>query len=850
MRAARYTARPPGAAILTPILLAACTSTPSAVPPPPPPDLRAPIPPGSVGAGVIDDPALLIGGLGAEGQLGDLLLVNDRARFIIQGDRIGSSYVSIGGTLLDADIVRPDGEPDVDLVEDGFVMPGFGRLLQPTSIELLSNGSDGTAVVRVTGVDVPMPYFLGALESPTLIREQGLEVVTDYRLRPDTPLLEVVTTVTATRQVNSLALGDALIGTVERAHQWTSELGLVGDEGDKAVTGFIGLENDGAVAMLAREDAMLSGSSIAGLLTDTLKMTVGFDETTSLAPGESHTWTRHWGVGPDLAALTDARTSSGQQVAGVISTADGPVAGARVHVHADGAPYTIAVTADDGSYAANAPAGATVTTLVDGRGVGRFTDLSGGVHDYAPFAHPTLQAQALASHTTPGIVRPYAQGYGTSTTDTLASPARLTISVADGQPFTVRLGPADEPHDPSLLPRPDGLAAAGWSRGGELELLAEPGTYTLVVSRGPRFELHTEELTLTAGDQSRAVELAPAFTHPGYLWADPHAHGTPSHDGLITMEDRLLVHAAAGVQLHVGSDHDRIADYRPLLTAMGLDGTLQSIVADEVSPLQRGHLNAYPLVPDVEAPNHGALPWWTSIPESTQALVDAVRDHHGDLILQANHPMDSGIGDAAGWQPGFVQRPDYWVDDLDAMEVLNEGAHELYFPVWLDLISRGQPVVPVGVSDSHAHFQGPAGVNGTWIGLDQAVGEVTDAALIAAYRQGNVHVGRGVFLDLSPAPGQTLPSPVTLTASAKSASYARVDRLHLYRDGVIVDTIEGTHASFTLEPDQDAVYVVVAEGDDPMEPLTTFTPWATSNAYRVDVGGDGWTPPLPPIVGP
>jgi hypothetical protein len=829
--------------------LLACRPTPPA---PTPIDLSSPLQPGEVRAGVIDAPEQLIGGIAAEGRLGDLLIENERVRFVIQGVREGSSYIGAGGHVLDADIVRPAGEAGHDVLEDGFTMPGFGRILAPRTVEVIDDGRDGLARIRTTGEDVPLPYFVGALESETLLRAQGLTVVTDFVLRPDTLLLEVTTTITASIPANNVTLGDGLIGARERAQPYTSGLGLLTDSGDKDVAAFIGLHNDVAVALLGPADTTLAGSAAAGLLPDSLQLQFGFDETVDLAAGESHTWTRWWGVGRDLAALTDARLVGTpiETVEGVLSTAAGPVAGARVHVVGPGGPMTVAFTDAEGRYRADVPAGTATTLLADGRGTGRFTDLDDQHVPYAPFSHPDLQAASLASIDAAASGPPYARGLGAGTVDGLVDPGTVRVTVADGQPFTVRIGtPVDEPDDLLLGPLPDDLAAAGWSRGGPLELAVPPGTHPIVVHRGPRFEAHTATIEVVAGETVPVdATLAPAFAHDGYLWADPHAHATPSHDGLITMEDRLLVHAAAGVQLHVGSDHDRVADYRPLVAALGLDGVLQSIVADEVSPLQRGHLNAYPLEPDVTARNHGAVDWWSTIPDSTQQLIDRVRDRHGDIIVQANHPLDSGIGDAAGWQPGRVQRADYWVDDLDAMEVLNEGATTGYFDVWMDLVTRGHRTVPVGVSDAHAHFQGPAGVNGTWVGLDAAVGSVTDDALVAAFRAGDVHVGRGVFLALSERPGQTFTDAATLEVTARTASYATVDRLHLYRDGVIETTVEGASATFTLAPDADAVYVVVAEGDQPMLPLTELTPWATTNAYRVDVGGDGWTAPLPPLT--
>ncbi|MBT3220900.1 MAG: hypothetical protein HN348_17590, partial [Proteobacteria bacterium] len=162
--------------------------------------------------------------------------------------------------------------------------------------------------------------------------------------------------------------------------------------------------------------------------------------------------------------------------------------------------------------------------------------------------------------------------------------------------------------DNTLVPkRPNGLAAAGWSRDGELELLLEPGNYDIHLHCGMRFEIYSTNLDVAA-DTENLVEAAleEAYSHDGYLLGDPHSHASPSGDGDISMEDRVTVMAAGGVQLHFGTDHDHVADYRPLVAAMELDAVMRSVVADEVSPVLRGHTNAYPLEPDYEQANNGA----------------------------------------------------------------------------------------------------------------------------------------------------------------------------------------------------------------------------------------------------
>lgn len=99
--------------------------------------------------------------------------------------------------------------------------------------------------------------------------------------------------------------------------------------------------------------------------------------------------------------------------------------------------------------------------------------------------------------------------------------------------------------------------------------------------------------------------------------------------------------------------------------------------------------------------------------------------------------------------------------------------------------------------------------NAQWCpGVDQPTA-LTPDVIRAAVREGHTIVTRGPFLE-----------PVGATVPA----------------------------AFDLDPDADAVYVVVAAGDTPMSPIWSKTPWAVSGAIRVDVGGDGWTPPKPPLV--
>jgi hypothetical protein len=327
------------------------------------------------------------------------------------------------------------------------------------------------------------------------------------------------------------------------------------------------------------------------------------------------------------------------------------------------------------------------------------------------------------------------------------------------------------------------------------------------------------------------------------------------------MEARLLVTAANGVDAHVGSDHDHIADYRPALTAMGLDGWLHSIVADEVSPVMRGHFNAYPSRQSGRA-NGGAPRWWQGV-ESTDWLFGQIRgilDEGG--IIQANHPAgDSGMFSLADYSPaaGVVADPNRWSNDFDAMELINSNEWESYFPFYVDLVSRGKRVTPVGVSDSHSARGGNPGLNLTFLYTGGTAAEFSPEVLEAAMAARATVASHGPYIDAriggAWAPGTEV-GPATLDVTVYAPSWIPVETVHLWENDVEVATEGCTGAAptpctarFALNPASDAAYVVTADSTTPMtEWFAGHTAFAATSAILVDRTGDGWTAPKPALL--
>lgn len=856
--------------------LLACRPEPTGIAPEPL-DLGARLDPGQTRAGVVVDPAALFGGISAEGRPGDVKIYNDRVRFVIQQAGDSSYYAEYGGTLIDADVVRADGAPGRDLVDELAPMIGLGRVVDAETVTVVSDGQDGVAEVRVEGPTAPLQLVTGALENPGLTPDLDLWVRTTYRLPPDSWTLEVETTVENRDAETALAIGAVGIVALDMADPWRPGQGLsVEGEAPTPWTAVVGRRNEVALALLG-EDAPLEQGSIGSILSAIAPTMVGFGPTETVPTGGTLSWRSRIGVGRDPATLSGEQLrwqhTAAQRISGVVTAAGAPVPGARVHVlDADGAPQTVAFANERGEYQAEVPAGP-VWVRATGRGAGIQVDLAPGHGQVSPY-EPDPQA-TLDSLLGGGPVTPFAEGHGLGpvTTDwaapTLDPAATLTVTVADGGPAVARLlFPAGDPveADRRLAPgRADGAAAVGFVRDGRMDLSAEPGSYTLVVNRGLRDEIAVLPVELGAGEATVVEVDLPGAYHPeGVLVGDPHEHASPSGDGGLPMEERILVAAANGLDLHFGTDHDHIADYRPTVSALGLDARLASVVADEVSPVLRGHFNMWPATLS-DGANHGAPRWWFGYADTAEIFGWMRTNVGADGVVQANHPVgSSGMFSFADYDlaSGVIGAGDHWSPDFDAMEVLNSGDWADYFPFFLDLVSRGHPVVPVGVSDAHRHTDGRVGLGVTFFHTGTDLAGFNDEVLRETMARGETVVGLGVYLDLSVdgtwAPGRQVAPGSTLDARAWAPSWVPVEEMTLWQDGVAVDTVACTgapptpcEARWSLDSPTDAVWLVTAEATT--QPILYVYPgtlaWAVSAPVRVDADGDGtWTPPRDPLL--
>ena len=859
-------------------------------------DPTRPAGPGEVRAGVIPPggSAAVPAGIASEGRPGDVALYNGEVRFVIQAARRGNGYVDAGGNVIDADLVRPDDQLGRDVIEDLFLAFGLGWLFHADSVEVIADGSDGPAVVRAVGRGVQWEFINGVGESDQPIVEDPRVLVTrDYRLAADSAVLEIETRfLNDTDELARFSAVDGWMAAREDLRTWATGLGLNPTELEEAAVGEVGRSLEGAFGVW-RDDGPMDPLSIAGLLSGSGIIVFGAGWV-DVEPGAEVLQRRFLGLGRDLNTLeTIRRTQLGEPlgtVAGVVQGPDGAgIAGARVFFVQDEGELVVegyAATGEDGRFEASLPPGAWDVVAV-ARGEDERVDLPPHAGRVGPYLDAELEARVLAvlggadasappfaeGRSTPEPLRvDVVEGAEVEVSIEMEAAGRLIIEVEDesGAPLPAHLvvtwaddtGPRDAVPDAWLSPLglPEGGAVARvWLGDGRVELAVPPGTFDVSVEHSWRHErvVLSGLVVPPGGEVTGTAVLAETVAPDGWMSLDSHLHAAPSGDGSLPMEHRVVACAATGVELAITTDHDAIADYRPLVPALGLQDRMAILPGVEVSPVVRGHFNLFPVEPDREAQHGGAHPWWRTV-VTTDALMQDIRDSALPAsMIQVNHG-DDGMFDFASFvhDAGTPGNPDFFSWDFDLFELVNSSPSDYLRETWFSFLNHGQLKVPTGVSDSHSRSSA-CGRAHTDVLLDASdPGSVTGEQLREALMAGHVVVAAGLSLrvDLDGAsPGDTVAEGGTISVTLRAPAHIVPTELRLIRNGEIVESVvlplESTDGlwwdgSWDVAPDADSWYVVEAVGATGMGGVWGGArPYAAANAILVDVGGDGWTAP-------
>lgn len=670
-----------------------------------------------------------IGGPKASAQIGDFLLENDRVRFAILagGNSFGPSVY--GGTLVDADLRRADPAYGAGHGKDAFVElfatvnMNLIAADEPSDVTIISDGTDGTAIIRADEAGAPFLELLGALWGLPDIKQPDFRITTDYILKAGSPALELVTTASFTDPGTELPVATAATGGSElplldlalfdglsfgdfylqggSVDVFAAGLGFDEEAAvfeksqrgentfqDPFAVDFVAGVADGVSYALASSTGPIHIPMFTSSQTAAFGAGVESTEAEGRFPaGAAYSYHRWLGVGKgDVGSAFDAIIEASGAVHGDVSgfVVEEGTGVALPHVSVlvfrkdAGLPWSQWETdvGDDSQ-----PDGSFGGHLLPG-------DWELVVHSRGRPAGPRVPITVVADQEVQLVLTsPRAGQVTVRVVDELdrAIPSKLTFIRKDGAALLPDYGDpyiAGEPAEVVFLPH------------GEGRLVLPPGSWEAVASRGMEYEIDRVPFTLSASDTVELeLQVIRSVDTPGAFAADFHVHAINSFDSGTVLSDRVVTMVAEGVEFFTSTDHDFLTDYAPTVEDLGLEPWVKTAVGLETTTLEVGHFIGFPLQADTLVEAGGAFDWSGMTPGEIFSEFETLGVQAGTTpVRMVAHPRDGILGyfDQYGWDPytGQVEfgilslfNPLLAVEnfslDFDALELLNGKRFEI-----------------------------------------------------------------------------------------------------------------------------------------------------------------------------
>ena len=812
----------------------------------------------------VTDASQLVSGPTAQGRVGDYLLENDRVRFVVQGPDRTIGPLPYGGTVLDG-VLRREGGAAQDQMGELGLLYNFGRTVDPDTFEVISDGSrGGPAILAATGRDAPNDYLsirnqlrnqLGSVPRADPCEALPLKITQYFILAPGEQRLRYATAFCNESGADvMLAVGDLADpgysleffngqGCTDGFGYGGSCSGLdrmswYGYQGQGLAWGYAPYKSntptqpEGTNALLTVAGvtgSILSSPGVNGL-AEWFSSAAVSPQGALVIPGNGKRYVlRDVVLGADLGELASAINSSRSaisrapvgRVSGTVRSGGVPVEGARVSFKEVDGHAAVFFTDAEGQYAGTLPARSyDVAAWANGRNPGPSVPLQ-----LASDADEKVDLELPATRTLTVNVKEAGGG---------PIPARVTVVCNGGACPTSRSALnryTNAIGDPLL----DSVQAIGWvPPTGTLQLQLPPGRYDVIVSRGPEYSVFPQDFRTTGGaavDLQSGNATLPAFLYrvvdtSGWMSADFHVHAVNSPDSPVVNRDRVLTFLGDGVDVLVSTDHDAVTDYAPDVAALGAEGLIATVVGEEVSTMDFGHYNLFPLTRNPASLNGGALDWAggrgptlnpRQVFESGRAMgAKTVHLNHPrgtlgafthmkvDTDTLASHadPRDFNMAEPPGWT---TEDSLLFDGTFNAIEVLNSGEDGLEarvargrFNDWFTLLSRGLRVTATGVSDTHGKHVASGWRTFVKLGSEQHA-QLDPTALSASLNAQQAFVTNGPFLRVSAqrvsassgqatstpaAEGGTVPNgadPVEVTVELQYPEYMDISRVELFQ---------------------------------------------------------------------
>ncbi|MCE9576326.1 MAG: CehA/McbA family metallohydrolase [Deltaproteobacteria bacterium] len=613
----------------------------------------------------------LLTGPAAQGLVGDLVIGNDKARFIVQATGRTIGVVPPGGNLIDAALVNADGS---QATEDHFgelsMVYKLGRTCDHQSLEIVRDGSKGgPAVIRAVGVTTANDYV--DMKGIPAIPVDGdvdpdvddhLECATTYVLSPGKDTLEVYWTLFNGTKDHAEGPMGSLADTGGVVDVWGSgrgfeKLGIeaLANLSAKSAIDFAVYQGPGVAYGLVPRHAAANVPNAQFAIAGVSIVLFGADSLIDLVDRKNRY------------LVLDPNQGKTEQM-DVVVARDAGGADAHFREVAGQATSDIAGTVTFGG-AAPAVARVGVYNDLDGNGAIDDTDTIVSYFDTDATGHYAGKIPTAGNH----LVRAEVKDVGRSpvapaaaTVDlSVPAPVKLDYTVLDdetSQPIPARLivigDHAAFPDmrvfsDSDRLPGMVASIHAAYGTTTDLGDGADPAftvpagaTYRVYASRGTEWSVASTKVTATA-PQSLTFKLRHTVPTDKYVATEWHVHQVGSPDSNVASDVRVRSAVSAGVEEFAVTDHDYVSDLEPIVEDLKLTDRVRVISGVETTPFAYGHFMAWPMNLDPASPSHGAVDWGRGMPGFSmvpEEIFAAMREK-GAQCVQINHPRGKpGIG--------------------------------------------------------------------------------------------------------------------------------------------------------------------------------------------------------------
>ncbi|MDP7039273.1 MAG: CehA/McbA family metallohydrolase, partial [Myxococcota bacterium] len=365
-----------------------------------------------------------------------------------------------------------------------------------------------------------------------------------------------------------------------------------------------------------------------------------------------------------------------------------------------------------------------------------------------------------------------------------------------------------------------------------------PGRYLVVISRGPEYDILQEVVDLST-NQTHTVSgvLHRSLDSTKLVASDYHVHQVASTDSVVPFEQRVLGFASNGIDFFASTDHDAITDLRPVVAELELQDHLNTLPGTEVSTIDLGHFNGWPIEPATDKNFGDPVDWAGGRSRPTPGeLFDLMRER-GAEVVQINHPRSSSsylqklqiiydfenrtiTANAEKAPSAQIMHMNpalpLFATNFDAMEIYNGVRLSDAAPVkrdWFNLLSMGHKIVGTGVSDSHNNFTRNPGDPRTYVMLENDAPKDFDVTTyIQNFLAGKAFISTGPVIRITATSetaqgtlGDLIPTTgaLGLEIEVQTPTWYKVDTLNLYLNQIFVNPgAESDDADYeNLEPD-------------------------------------------------